>query len=59
VEAVTGKRIIPVRLFRDINIAGNVMAACKILESDDWAKWAQDNPELTQLLERARLEYEQ
>lgn len=49
----------PVRLFRDINIATNIITAYRERKaSDEWAKWVQDNPERNELLERARIEAE-
>lgn len=49
----------PVRLLRDIIIAGNVLMAYETLEkSESWATWADDNPELVNVLEQARMEYE-
>lgn len=53
----------PVRLFRDINIATNIITAYKERERHrnkdgivDWAEWANNNKERDEMLQRAMLE---
>jgi len=59
VEAVTGFRIISVRLFRDINTANNIINAWESRrQSENWAEWTFNNQEAHEILERARLDYD-
>ena len=54
VEAITGEKVLPVRLLRDMNIANNIINAWQSRKaSESWAEWTQDNPEASEILERA------
>ena len=58
-EAVTGCKTIAVRLFRDINMATNVIKGYRArAKAESWAEWTTDNPELAKLLEQAHKESE-
>lgn len=47
----------PVRLFRDINMAVNIITAYREREQNqNWAEWALKNKDRAELLERAMLE---
>jgi predicted CoA-binding protein len=59
VEAITGEKVLSVRLFRDINLVTNVISGYKERQrAQNWATWTTENPEMAEILEQARLEYE-
>ena len=59
VEAVTGEKILRVRLHRDINMANNVLHAYESRkQSDNWVEWQSENLELFNILEEARRKWQ-
>ena len=62
-EAVTGSKVLPVRLIRDMNIAQTVEGVYRSWEASaekdgGWPKWIEDNPEAAKMLEAARKDCE-
>ena len=58
VEAVTGERVLRVRLLRDMNIANNIINAWESRkQSDNWTQWTADNPDAADILERAHADW--
>jgi hypothetical protein len=59
VEAITGNKVMRVRLIRDINMATNIINGYRAHEqADNWTEWATQNRELADLLELAHKEAE-
>lgn len=58
-EAVTGEKVIRVRLLRDINIANNIINIWESRkQTEDWATWATEHKDWNSMLEQARLEWQ-
>ena len=65
VEAITGKKVLDVRLIRDMNIAANLARIFNAREQHrdedgnvNWSEWESNNPEEADALNHAAEEYE-